>query len=241
MIIKREADVQVDLATFLWDGDNINELKNTYWISRSVTIKALDPTTRPLLQIDIVIAKTTPTARAIDVHFLNIAFTGYIFIGDASVVFENCTLSSCVIEQEYQRRQTSDFITLQIINCLIVNSTIVFAPTNRPNYELNLAEVSIQHSTFQNTLVNVSCVTANVYLNDVLLRGFSESVLSVNRRSTISKYPVGLYVYTGVIYTNDTNVNMTTEEVPNTLSTIRIKNSQFESLYQVTFRYIVTF
>ena len=232
MIIKRDANP----STILWNSDNINELENTYWVSRSVTIKALDPTTQPVLQTDMVIAKATSTSRAIDVHFLNISFTGYIFIGDASVVFENCTLSSCVIEQEYQRRQTSDFITLQIINCLIVNSTIVFAPTNRPNYELNLAEVSIQHSTFQNTLVNVSCVTANVYLDDVLLRGFSGSVLSVNRSSTISEFPVGLYVYTGVVYTNDTNVNTTTEEVPNTLSTIRIKNSQFESLYQVKVR-----
>ena len=235
---RRDA-IRPEFDSILWDTDNINYLENLYWISRSVTIRALNASAPPILQTDIIIAKASATDNLVEVNFVNIIFCGTIFIGDASVVFDNCTLSSCRIEQEYQRRVTSEFLSLHIFDSSVLNSTIVLAPVDRrePNYKLNIGEISIQNSTFENSLLNVSCVTANIYIDAVLVYGFSESVLTLNRSFTNASHPVGLHIYTGVTYTNGVTTNETpsgTEEiVTDTMSTVRISNSKFASLFMV--------
>ena len=216
-----------DVSSLGVDSDNVNILDKLYWITRSVIIKALDPDIIPVLRIDIIIAKTTSTSSDIEIKFLNIAFSGTMYIGDAKVVFENCTLIDCRIEQEYQRRMASDSIDLEFINCLLQNSSIVTAPPDRTDSNELLASSSliIHQTLFEDSLVNITCDYIKVSMKEVAFRGFSDTTLSVNRSTTIAEDPVGMYFYTGVKH------SLTPEE--NVTSTIRVDDSEFSRLYQV--------
>ena len=229
-----------------WDSTDINNLPDQLWISRAISIVAMDVDgSMPIVDSDVIIAGTRD--RPISVTFEDLAFRGTMYAVNAHIKFENCVFKDFQLRQATQRREVGEEVELAFHNCALYNSTLTTIPKLEQEGATPLLYVEFKSfdTLFEQSLVNLTAVKNTLQIENNIFRGLSgHSMNTLTRTPDPSATAIGVYVYSGVYYTmtvvtgDDTDDDAAEDSKDGTTSTaqteVDITDCTFTSMFQVS-------
>ena len=215
-----------------------NESVTLQWISRSVSVKssALDSTeVAPRLDLELIIAQANDSSGPLVVKFSNLHLSGTVYIGDATLILENCTITNLHVQREHQRRLTSDVINIYVVHCNVQDSSISTESEADLTHHHSVvkAVIAVTHSQITNTLVNITAVSADVTLDSVTFtRRSNSNAHEIDGEHVSYGFHVGIYEEDGHCNGSNSSSSESSDAQMRT-STIRIISSEFWDLYRV--------
>ena len=215
-----------------------NESVTLQWISRTVSVKssALDSTeVAPRLDLELIIAQVNDSSGPLVVKFSNLQLSGTVYIGDATLIVENCTITNLYIQREHQRRLPTDVINIYVIHCNVQDSSISIdsGADLAHHHSVVKAVIVVTHSQLTNTLVNITTGSADVTVDSVTFTRRSNSgAHEIDGEHVSNGFHVGIYEEDGHCNGSNSSSSESSDAQMRT-STIRIISSEFWDLYRV--------